>query len=174
MQTLISKRAEAAERGLVLGVYQSSSALARFMGQASAGTLFRADRHERALPHRRQRHGPGPVAGAAHRAPHGAESMSEPRCYMIVIAHLSDRQRFLDGYAPRGAAAGGKVRRPLRHPRQRRQLPRGRLVREPERAGVGVPSKAAALAFWNSPEYAAAKQLRAGAGDFQVLLIEAA
>lgn len=40
MQTLISKRAETAERGLVLGVYQSSSALARFMGQASAGTLF--------------------------------------------------------------------------------------------------------------------------------------
>ncbi|GIK34426.1 MAG: tetracycline resistance MFS efflux pump [Gammaproteobacteria bacterium] len=40
MQTLISKRAAAAERGLVLGVYQSSSALARFMGQASAGTLF--------------------------------------------------------------------------------------------------------------------------------------
>jgi MFS transporter, DHA1 family, tetracycline resistance protein len=40
MQSLISKRAGAAERGLVLGVYQSSSALARFMGQACAGTLY--------------------------------------------------------------------------------------------------------------------------------------
>jgi len=40
MQTLITKRSGTAERGLVLGVYQSSSALARFMGQAGAGTLF--------------------------------------------------------------------------------------------------------------------------------------
>jgi MFS family permease len=40
MQSLISKRAGPSERGLVLGVYQSSSALARFMGQACAGTLY--------------------------------------------------------------------------------------------------------------------------------------
>jgi MFS family permease len=40
MQTLISRRAGAHERGLVLGVYQSSSAFARFVGQASAGTLY--------------------------------------------------------------------------------------------------------------------------------------
>jgi len=40
MQSLISKRAGASERGMVLGVYQSSSALARFMGQAVAGTLY--------------------------------------------------------------------------------------------------------------------------------------
>ncbi len=40
MQSLISKRAGQSERGLVLGVYQSSSALARFMGQACAGTLY--------------------------------------------------------------------------------------------------------------------------------------
>ena len=35
------------------------------------------------------------------------------------------------------------------------------------------PDKAAALAFWNSPEYAEAKQLREGVADCQVLLIEA-
>jgi MFS family permease len=40
MQSLMSKRAGPDERGLVLGVYQSSSALARFMGQAVAGTLY--------------------------------------------------------------------------------------------------------------------------------------
>ncbi len=40
MQSLISQRAGLHERGLVLGVYQSSSALARFMGQAMAGTLY--------------------------------------------------------------------------------------------------------------------------------------
>jgi MFS family permease len=40
MQSLLSKRAGESERGVVLGVYQSSSALARFFGQAMAGTLF--------------------------------------------------------------------------------------------------------------------------------------
>lgn len=40
MQSLISRRAGQHERGLVLGVYQSSSAFARFLGQASAGTLY--------------------------------------------------------------------------------------------------------------------------------------
>ena len=33
--------------------------------------------------------------------------------------------------------------------------------------------KARALAFWNSPEYAEAKQLRKGVAECQVLLIEA-
>jgi len=40
MQSLLSKRAGIAERGAVLGVYQSSSAMARFVGQAGAGTLY--------------------------------------------------------------------------------------------------------------------------------------
>jgi DHA1 family tetracycline resistance protein-like MFS transporter len=40
MQSLLSQRAGPAERGLVLGAYQSSSALARFVGQASAGTMY--------------------------------------------------------------------------------------------------------------------------------------
>jgi DHA1 family multidrug resistance protein-like MFS transporter len=40
MQSLMSKRAGQSERGLVLGVYQSSSALARFIGQACSGTLY--------------------------------------------------------------------------------------------------------------------------------------
>jgi MFS family permease len=40
MQTLLTKRAGAEERGVVLGVYQSSSALARFLGQATAGTMY--------------------------------------------------------------------------------------------------------------------------------------
>ena len=35
------------------------------------------------------------------------------------------------------------------------------------------PDKAAAEAFWNSPEYAEVKKLRAGIADCQVLLIEA-
>ncbi len=34
------------------------------------------------------------------------------------------------------------------------------------------PSKAAAWGFWNSPEYTAAKQLRAGKGRFYVTVLE--
>jgi uncharacterized protein (DUF1330 family) len=34
------------------------------------------------------------------------------------------------------------------------------------------PDKAAALRFWNSPEYAEAKALRAGLADVSVLLVE--
>ncbi len=40
MQSLLSKRAGASERGIVLGVYQSSSSMARFLGQATSGTIF--------------------------------------------------------------------------------------------------------------------------------------
>ncbi|MEO7386042.1 MAG: MFS transporter [Gammaproteobacteria bacterium] len=40
MQSLLSKRAGVTERGAVLGIYQSSSAMARFVGQAGAGTLY--------------------------------------------------------------------------------------------------------------------------------------
>jgi uncharacterized protein (DUF1330 family) len=34
------------------------------------------------------------------------------------------------------------------------------------------PSKAAARAFWHSPEYTAAKSLRAGKGTFYVTLLD--
>ena len=34
-------------------------------------------------------------------------------------------------------------------------------------------SREAALAFWNSDEYAAAKRLREGTGEFQVVLVDA-
>lgn len=40
MQSLLSKMAGPTERGSVLGVYQSSTAMARFVGQAGAGTLY--------------------------------------------------------------------------------------------------------------------------------------
>ncbi|WP_439534434.1 MFS transporter [Polymorphobacter sp.] len=40
MQTLISAGAQPHERGMVMGVYQGSSSLARFGGQAVAGSMF--------------------------------------------------------------------------------------------------------------------------------------
>jgi predicted MFS family arabinose efflux permease len=40
LQSLLSKRAEPDQRGVVMGVYQSSSSLARFAGQAGSGTIY--------------------------------------------------------------------------------------------------------------------------------------
>jgi uncharacterized protein (DUF1330 family) len=92
---------------------------------------------------------------------------------MIVTAKIADRDAFIAGY---GAAAGALVARfggkyVLRAP--------GAALLEGD-FGDGAsmvisewPDKAAALAFWNSPEYADAKKLREGVADCQVLLIEA-
>lgn len=100
--------------------------------------------------------------------------MADKRCYMIVIAELSDRPRFLAGYAqavpPLVEQFGGHY------------IVRGSGGEFLEggwcdRASALVsewPSRAAALRFWNSPEYAEAKKLREGTGRFQVLLIESA
>ena len=100
--------------------------------------------------------------------------MTERRCFMIITADLSDRAKFLADYA--------RVVPPLVEKFGGRYLIRGSggefleggwcdsasaLVSE-------WPSKEAALRFWNSPEYAAAKKLREGTGRFQVLLIESA
>lgn len=93
--------------------------------------------------------------------------------YLIVTAMVHDRPAFLEGYAPRAAELvahfGGRY--VIRAP--------GALALEGELAdGASVvisewPDSAAALAFWNSPEYAEVKRLREGLADCQVLLIEA-
>jgi len=40
MQSLLSQQAGASERGMIMGVYQSSSSIARFIGQASSGSIY--------------------------------------------------------------------------------------------------------------------------------------
>ncbi len=93
------------------------------------------------------------------------------RAYMIVIASIADRERFIAGY---GRAAAGLVERfggryVIRAP--------GAQTLEGEGwggASVAVsewPSREAALAFWNSPEYAEIKQLRESIADVHVLLV---
>ena len=94
--------------------------------------------------------------------------------YMVVIAKIADRDAFIGGY---GTAAGKLVEQfggkyVLRGPGV--ELLEGEFG-----AGASIvisewPDKDAAKAFWNSPEYAEAKKLRAGVADCQVLLIEAA
>ncbi|MBY0306652.1 MAG: DUF1330 domain-containing protein [Sphingomonas sp.] len=94
--------------------------------------------------------------------------------YMIVTAKIADRDAFINGY---GMAAGKLVEQfggkyVLRGP--------GATLLEGD-FGDGASmvisewrDKAAAEAFWNSPDYAEVKKLREGIADCQVLLIEAA
>lgn len=93
--------------------------------------------------------------------------------YMIVTAKIADPDAFIQGY---GAAAaklveqyGGKY--VLRGPGA--ELLEGDFGDGASMVISEWPDKAAAKAFWNSPEYAAAKKLRDGVADVQVLLIEA-
>jgi uncharacterized protein (DUF1330 family) len=93
--------------------------------------------------------------------------------YMIITARISDRDAFVAGY---GAAAAKLVekfggRYVLRGPGA--QLLEGDWGDGASMVISEWPDKAAALAFWNSPEYAEVKKLRDGAAEVQVLLIEA-
>lgn len=98
--------------------------------------------------------------------------------YMIVSAKISDRDAFMSGY---GAAAAALVEEfggtyVLRGP--------GAELLEGDFGAVDFngasmvisewPDKETAKRFWNSPEYAEVKKLRAGVADCQVLLIEGA
>ncbi len=99
--------------------------------------------------------------------------------YMIVTARIADRDAFINGY---GMAAANLVqqfggRYVLRGP--------GATLLEGDFGAGGLdgggsmvisewPDRAAAEAFWNSPDYAQVKKLREGIADCQVLLIEAA
>lgn len=92
--------------------------------------------------------------------------------YMIVTARVHDRDRFLAGYAPAAASLVARFggRYVLRAPGA--QALEGR---ETAPASVVIsewPDKAAALAFWNSPDYAEVKALRDGLADCSVLLVE--
>jgi uncharacterized protein (DUF1330 family) len=94
--------------------------------------------------------------------------------YMIVTAKIADREAFINGYGVAAARLveqfGGKYI--LRGPGVE-------LLEGDFGAGASMvisewPDKSAALAFWDSSDYAEVKKLRAGIADCQVLLIEAA
>ncbi len=92
--------------------------------------------------------------------------------YMIVTASIKDREKFIAGY---GATAGALVekfggRYVLRGPGA--ELLEGQFGDGASMVISEWPDKEAAKKFWNSPEYAEAKKLRADIADCQVLLIE--
>ena len=93
--------------------------------------------------------------------------------YMIVHAKLTDRDKFISGYAPAAAKLvqkfGGHYF--LRAP--------GSTVLEgdlEEDASVVIsewPDRDAALRFWNSPEYTEVKKLREDCAVCRVSVVEA-
>lgn len=92
---------------------------------------------------------------------------------MIILAKISDRDAFIQGYskatAPLVAKHGG---------RYVMRAPGGKLLEGDWGDGASVaisewPDRAAIQAFWDSPEYAEAKKLREGISDVQVLVIDA-
>ncbi len=98
--------------------------------------------------------------------------MSQTPCYMIVIAEITDRKRFLDGYAREVPALVEKFGGHYLIKGSGGEFLESGWCEQPSALVSRWPSKAAALAFWNSPEYARLRQLRDGTGRFQVLLIE--
>lgn len=92
--------------------------------------------------------------------------------WLIVTAHVKDREAFLTGYAPAAAKLveqfGG---------RYLIRAPGAEQLEGDGSSGASVvvsewPDKAAARMFWDSPEYAEAKTLREGIADVSVLLVE--
>lgn len=98
--------------------------------------------------------------------------MASP-CFMIVLGAFTDFERFMSVYqvavAPLIERFGGSY-----------DLITSDLTtlegNFPEGGGAVIsrwPDRAAALAFWTSPEYAEVKKLRLGTGQFQVVLVDA-
>jgi uncharacterized protein (DUF1330 family) len=92
--------------------------------------------------------------------------------YMIVTAAIRDREAFIAGYGTAAAALipnfGGEYL--LRGPGA--ESLEGNFGEGASMVISQWPDRAAARAFWNSPEYAEAKKLREGLADVQVLLID--
>jgi len=92
--------------------------------------------------------------------------------YLVITANIADRAAFMSGYAPAAGAltaqfGGEYVAR----------APGVEVLEGNGRAGGSLvisrwPDKAAALAFWNSDEYAEVKKLREGVAECDVLLVE--
>lgn len=91
--------------------------------------------------------------------------------WFVVTARVHDREAFMQGYGPLAAKLteqfGGRY--VIRAPGA------VQLEGAGEDGGSVVvtewPDRAAALAFWNSPEYTEAKKLREGIADVSVVLV---
>lgn len=112
-------------------------------------------------------------ANAATALPKTGTESTLMAAYMIILAKVYDRDRFLAGYARQAAAlvdqCGGKyvLRGPVAQCLEG-SIGDGRSVVISQWPDLDV-----ARAFWNSPEYEAIKKLREGICDVEVVLVEA-
>lgn len=94
-------------------------------------------------------------------------------CYMIVIAEISDRARFMSGYAREVPALVERHGGRYLFRGGGGTFLEGGWCDTPSALVSEWPSREAALAFWHSPAYAELKALREGTGRFQVLIVDA-
>jgi len=101
-----------------------------------------------------------------------AEHSDDRPAYLLVQGQVSDREGFKAYSAalpPIYRKYGGEYLALVPAPQV--EVAEG----SPEHRSIVLarfPSRAAARAFWDSPEYAAAKQLRAGKGSFFVTILD--
>jgi len=92
--------------------------------------------------------------------------------YIVVQVRVTDPVKY-DQYRPVAAAAianhGGRY---VVRGGQSEILEGQDMTPPPRRVVVEFPTMEAARRFWNSPDYAAARALRAGAGDMLAVLCE--
>jgi uncharacterized protein (DUF1330 family) len=103
-----------------------------------------------------------------------SEPANAPRpAYLLVQGQVTDRE----GFKAYSAALPPIYRKYGGHYVALAPAPQIEVMEgEPERRSVVIaefPSKEAARAFWNSPEYTEAKKLREGKGTFYVTIVEA-
>jgi uncharacterized protein (DUF1330 family) len=93
--------------------------------------------------------------------------------YMIIFVTISDREKFISGYAPAATELVKKFGGRYLVRAQGAEILEGDLDSGSSVVISEWPDKARALEFWNSDEYQAVKQLRKGIADARVAIIEA-
>lgn len=93
--------------------------------------------------------------------------------FMMIACKIHEREKFISGYGQAVPKLVDKFGGEYIVVAPGAELLEGNLEGYTSVAISKWPSKAAAMAFWNSDEYADAKKLRDGLADAEVLLVEA-
>jgi len=99
--------------------------------------------------------------------------MAEKKCYMIVFADFTDRDKFMSTYAKVVPGLVEKFGGRYVLMGSGGETLEGDWGSTPSAIISEWPDRAAAKRFWTSPEYAEAKKLREGTGRFQAILMDA-
>ncbi len=92
--------------------------------------------------------------------------------YMIVTASIKDRDAFIAGYGTAAAQLIGQFGGEYLLRGAGAECLEGEVLDGASMVISKWPDKAAARAFWNSPEYAEVRKLREGLANVTVMLID--